>query len=206
MIRQTTKTDFHAAMTRIKDATGATTQVQLAEILGVRQPSISDAKRRGSIPADWLLKLLCLFGLWPDWVLTGQGPKYPGLNEEKFRKALEEIVFEDSYESETGGGALGNYGQIAQAVLDEADKAEPIVEYPLAADPNKVEEYTISDKEILFLRLNNLSVRVTALERLLPLGTEKVLPVCARPLDHGVQKRFYHDNPDTKEKEAENGK
>ena len=46
---------FDEALERIKRATGARTQVDLAAILGIRQSSISDAKRRQSIPADWLL-------------------------------------------------------------------------------------------------------------------------------------------------------
>ena len=147
MIRQTTKTDFHAAMTRIKDATGATTQEQLAEILGIRQSSISDAKRRGSIPADWLLKLFRQFGLNPEWVLEGKGAMFPEFELvdrlKKLEEALEWIAENDFYTISAGcpGSSTrfqGDCGKKAQAVLDEADKMEPIVEYPLAADPNKV--------------------------------------------------------------------
>lgn len=67
---------FEVAMERIKQATGARTQVQLAELLDVRQSSISDAKRRCSIPSDWLLKLQRVTKIHADWYLTGQEPKY----------------------------------------------------------------------------------------------------------------------------------
>jgi Bacteriophage CI repressor helix-turn-helix domain. len=67
-----------AAMERIKNISGARTQVQLAEVLDVRQSSISDAKRRASIPPEWLLKLMRTHQVMPDWILTGQGPKYLG--------------------------------------------------------------------------------------------------------------------------------
>jgi hypothetical protein len=66
---------FDEALERIKRATGARTQVDLAAILGIRQSSISDAKRRQSIPADWLLKLYRSHGLNPDWVTTGEQPQ-----------------------------------------------------------------------------------------------------------------------------------
>jgi len=66
---------FDEALERIKRATGARTQVDLAAILGIRQSSISDAKRRQSIPADWLLKLYRSHGLNPDWVTSGEQPQ-----------------------------------------------------------------------------------------------------------------------------------
>lgn len=39
------------------------------------QSSISDAKRRGVIPGDWLIKLLYLRGVTPAWIKDGIGPK-----------------------------------------------------------------------------------------------------------------------------------
>ena len=67
---------FEEAMERIKKATGARTQVQLAEVLEVRQSSISDAKRRCSVPADWFLKLYRSHGLNPNWLSDGHEPVY----------------------------------------------------------------------------------------------------------------------------------
>jgi hypothetical protein len=66
---------FDEALERIKRATGARTQVDLAAILGIRQSSISDAKRRQSVPADWLLKLFRSHGLNPDWITGGEPPQ-----------------------------------------------------------------------------------------------------------------------------------
>ena len=57
-------------------AIGTRTQVELGEVLDIRQSSISDAKRRDSIPAEWFVKLFRKFGLNPDWVETGAGPWY----------------------------------------------------------------------------------------------------------------------------------
>lgn len=56
--------------------TNTRTQVELAECLGIRQSSVSDAKRRNSIPSDWLVTLAMQLGLHPQWVLTGKGGMY----------------------------------------------------------------------------------------------------------------------------------
>lgn len=61
---------------RIFEAAQCRTQVELAHLLGIRQSSISDAKRRNSVPAEWLVTLLRLRGVNPDWILNGVEPKY----------------------------------------------------------------------------------------------------------------------------------
>lgn len=68
--------DFTAAYDRILAVTGTRTQVELAAVLSIRQSGISDAKRRNSVPADWLLTLLKLHSINPAWILTGEGPQY----------------------------------------------------------------------------------------------------------------------------------
>jgi len=74
---------FDEILDRIKRSTGVRTQVELAAILGIRQSSISDAKRRDSVPADWYLKLFRSHGLNPDWLAEGVEPMFlkPGLAE-----------------------------------------------------------------------------------------------------------------------------
>ena len=69
-------TYFDDVFDRIQRATGRRTQVALAELLDIRQSSISDAKRRNSIPAEWYMKLFEKFGLNPDWLKSGTGPMY----------------------------------------------------------------------------------------------------------------------------------
>lgn len=60
---------------RFFEAAECRTQTELAEFLGIRQSSIADAKKRGRVPAEWLLTLWRKKGVNPDWVLTGQGAK-----------------------------------------------------------------------------------------------------------------------------------
>lgn len=68
--------NFDEIFERIKLATNTRTQVELAEVLDIRQSSISDAKRRNSVPSDWYMKLFEQFGLNPDWLKKASGPMY----------------------------------------------------------------------------------------------------------------------------------
>ena len=69
-------TFFQEVYDRIRCATNARTQTELAAVLEIRQSSISDAKRRNSIPSDWYMKLFEKFGLNPDWIKKGVGPMF----------------------------------------------------------------------------------------------------------------------------------
>ena len=70
------QTEAAARLARVFEAAGCRTQLELAAVLDIRQSSISDAKRRGAIPSDWLVKLLQLRGVNPDWIMDGIGPKF----------------------------------------------------------------------------------------------------------------------------------
>jgi len=71
------KSLFDEQMKRIHDATDTRTQMELANFLGIRQSSVSDAKKRQSIPAEWLITILRVKGVHPEWVLAGTGPCHP---------------------------------------------------------------------------------------------------------------------------------
>ena len=70
------QTEAAARLARVFEATGCRTQMELAKVLGIRQSSISDAKKRNAIPADWLLTLIRDYNINPEWVIQGVGPKY----------------------------------------------------------------------------------------------------------------------------------
>ncbi|KAB1441768.1 LexA family transcriptional regulator [Pseudodesulfovibrio senegalensis] len=97
---------FEDALERIKKATGARTQVQLAEVLDVRQSSISDAKRRCSIPAEWFLKLYRSHGLDPDWLADGVEPVY--INASKAKIPADTIL----REAPTPYGRMNSRGRV----------------------------------------------------------------------------------------------
>lgn len=65
---------FDEQYSRLHLVTGTRTQVELAAFLGVRQSAISDAKRRRTIPSDWLVVLMRKKNVHPEWILTGNGP------------------------------------------------------------------------------------------------------------------------------------
>ena len=68
--------NFDKIFERAKLATKTRTQMELATLLGIRQSSISDAKRRNSVPADWYMKLFESYNLNPFWLKYGAGPMY----------------------------------------------------------------------------------------------------------------------------------
>ena len=66
--------NFEDAYARIQAATKAKTQTEIAAILGIKQSSISDAKKKNTVPDGWLVTLYRMFFLEPDWILYGQLP------------------------------------------------------------------------------------------------------------------------------------
>ena len=80
---------FEAIYARMLFAAGVRTQTELASLLQMKQASISEAKKRGSIPAEWCMRLYDTCGVSFDWQRFGTGPVYDAakLKEiEKFRK------------------------------------------------------------------------------------------------------------------------
>lgn len=59
---------------RILFVANVQTQMELAHVLDISQSSISDAKRRQSIPSDWLIKLYDKFRVNPDWLREKKEP------------------------------------------------------------------------------------------------------------------------------------
>ncbi len=62
---------FDKFLQKIKIATKIEKQAELAEALGIRQPTVSDAKKRNSAPAEWLMKLYESHNLDPLWLAYG---------------------------------------------------------------------------------------------------------------------------------------
>jgi phage repressor protein C with HTH and peptisase S24 domain len=69
-------TQFESFLQRVFQATGMNSQTQLAEALGVNRSAITQARKKDSIPARWILQLYRLFGLNPDWLESGAGQTY----------------------------------------------------------------------------------------------------------------------------------
>lgn len=67
---------MNLALQRILDAAGCKSQIELAALLNVPQALVSDVRRRGSIPSEWLNTLCQIKNINPEWVITGQAPQY----------------------------------------------------------------------------------------------------------------------------------
>lgn len=84
--------DTDTQFDRLFDAAGCRTQAELADLLGIRQSSIAVAKRRNRLPSEWLLKILRLRNVNPDWIIFGSVAKYllpyetPGSDAEKLQR------------------------------------------------------------------------------------------------------------------------
>lgn len=72
-------TDFLAIFDRLKDATGARTDTELAHSIGLRQSSISSAKSKKEIPPSWVVEIAKRFNVSIDWLLFGIGEKTLGV-------------------------------------------------------------------------------------------------------------------------------
>ena len=71
-----TTTKFESFLKRVFEATGITSQAELASILNINRSAITQARKKDSIPDKWILQLYRSFGLNPDWVETGMGQKF----------------------------------------------------------------------------------------------------------------------------------
>ena len=87
MIYAENPSPFIEQLKRIHQITGTHSQTGLAAYLGVRRSAVTNAKRTGMIPADWLLTLLRVANVNPEWILSGAGPC-------RFRRQTED-VYED---------------------------------------------------------------------------------------------------------------
>lgn len=75
-VSRANREQFEQVMARISEVLGIKTQAELAEKIGIRQSSVADAKKRGSIPDSWLLKIVCVYHINPLWIVHGTGSKF----------------------------------------------------------------------------------------------------------------------------------
>jgi len=63
-------------LARLMDATGISSQSELARELGINRSGITHARNKNRIPEKWIVKLYRRFKVNPDWVDTGKGPVF----------------------------------------------------------------------------------------------------------------------------------
>ena len=70
--------DFDAVYARLLFISGKRTQAELAELLNLKQGSISEAKTRGTIPLAWCVRISDIFNVRMDWLRFGEVPVFMG--------------------------------------------------------------------------------------------------------------------------------
>ncbi len=78
--------NFFKSWERIKQETELKTLRNLAELLNITQPSVSERKKKGKFPIEWAYEIGMKYNLSTDWIMTGEGPKRK--NEELKKKFL----------------------------------------------------------------------------------------------------------------------
>lgn len=68
--------EFESVYPRLCVVFRTKTQKEFAERLGLKQASVADNKRRGVIPARWVLFAVEHYMINPSWLRTGCGPMY----------------------------------------------------------------------------------------------------------------------------------
>ena len=82
---------FESILNRIYEATGISSQIELAAALGVNRSAITQARKKNAVPDKWLFQLYRRFGLNPDWVETGSGPVFVKRSEESVFKNIPKV-------------------------------------------------------------------------------------------------------------------
>ena len=73
---------FSERMGRLFQAIGGGTDTKLAEVLGIKPPSIAGARKRKLIPGEWIEKIALDYKVRADWLLFGRGPMHFDIGEE----------------------------------------------------------------------------------------------------------------------------
>ncbi len=66
---------FKDAFNRVRLETEIQNQEQLATFLGIKQASVSGAKKRGQFPRGWAEKVAKHYNLSYEWIMEGTEPK-----------------------------------------------------------------------------------------------------------------------------------
>lgn len=68
---------FETRIQRIFEATGTTSDSELARALGIQPPSVAGARERKLVPMKWIEKIASNYNISADWLLFGRGPMRP---------------------------------------------------------------------------------------------------------------------------------
>jgi hypothetical protein len=67
--------NFETIWARIKEETGLKNLKNLADLLEISQPAVSEMKGKGKFPPGWAYLVAKKHRLLTEWIMTGEGPK-----------------------------------------------------------------------------------------------------------------------------------
>jgi phage repressor protein C with HTH and peptisase S24 domain len=82
------QTRFEIFSKKVSDVIGLRNQNELSAVIGVNSSSITQARKRDKIPANWILQLCLKYGLNPNWLEKDIGPVFI----QPFNNAEEEFM------------------------------------------------------------------------------------------------------------------
>jgi len=87
--------EFKDAFNRIRLETEIQNQEQLAAFLGIKQASVSGAKKRGQFPRAWAEKVAKSYNLRYEWIMEGTEPKQiiSNMDQEEINIIIDQIRF-----------------------------------------------------------------------------------------------------------------
>lgn len=107
--------EFDAFFHRAQDACGVKSQSELAGLLSLHRSAVTQAKNKDSVPKAWALILSRLFGVDPQWLLTGRGGPHGQAGEAGAEAAPEGFFLVPKVRARlsAGGGSLETEAGVA---------------------------------------------------------------------------------------------
>ena len=91
MTSATKAISFDPFFARLKKATSITSQLAMADALGINRSAVTQAKNRDAVPQKWVLQLARRYGLSPDWLEYGTGRERPATGRATTGHASQEL-------------------------------------------------------------------------------------------------------------------
>lgn len=144
---------FEAQIERLKKASGVDTDTAFAYFLGLRQGSISGAKKKKQIPHAWFFQVGEKTGVSTDWLFWGRGPMR--ISDARDQDVEAKVKTEGSRESPPTSPEEGNFSKLERELeLEREERRE------LAAENRRL----YREKEEVLRELGELRATVARLE------------------------------------------
>ncbi len=112
---------FDTFYKRVSEALDITSQLKLAEILGLNRSSISQAKKKRVVPDKWILNLFKSHGVNPVWIESGEGQMFLNKPDKESIEPEYKIVRKVKARLCAGGGSFEVDPEISDSYLFQGE-------------------------------------------------------------------------------------